>query len=72
MLILSVKFIIKLWMCIKLNDHYNVTYSESITCHRFRIALIRLNSNLPTAVTNDRLAIVIVRLLVAKLITVLF
>ena len=41
MLILSVKFIIQLWMCIKLSDHYNVTYSESITCRRFRIALFR-------------------------------
>ena len=44
-------------MCIKLNDHYNVTDSESITCHGFCIALICWNYKVPaTAVTNDRVS----------------
>ena len=52
-LILSVKFIVQLWLCIMLNEHYNETDSESITCHRFCIALICWNQKgNATAVTN--------------------
>ena len=75
LLILSVEFIVQLWLCIKLTDHYNDTDSESITCHRFCIALICWKHKVPTgnyfkgyatAVTKDRLAIVIELFLAAK------
>ena len=72
LLIISVKFIAQLCLCINLNDHYNVTDSEFITCQSFCITLIFWNQKVPTAVTNNRIAIVIVFFLVAKLITVLF
>ena len=76
LLILCVKFIIQLWLSIKLNDHCNVTVSESVACHNVctlyspKLLELKGSNNLglcnSAAVTNERLAKAIVLLFVAK------